>query len=124
MDKENIITIALIVAGLVLLLVIFFTCKSPFQAHSTTMETSEAPKINKDSVVVVYADWCGHCKKFKPDMIKAAEKSDKVVLLNSDSKEGKAFMAENGVTGFPSIVKGGKTLNIPRTEDALIKATK
>ena len=52
----------------------------------------------------------------------AFQKSDKVVLLNSDTPAGKAFMAENGVTGFPSIVKGGKTLNIPRTEDALIKA--
>ena len=86
------------------------------------METTEAPKINKDSVVVVYADWCGHCKSFKPAMIKAAEKSSKIVLLNSDTPEGKKFMAENGVTGFPSVVKGGKTLNIPRTEDALVKA--
>jgi thiol-disulfide isomerase/thioredoxin len=125
MKKDNIITIGLIVLGIVLLVSIFMLCKpkSSFQASTQSKgmtDKSEAPLISKDSVVVVYADWCGHCKNFKPDMEKAARQSSKVVLLNSDTPEGKKFMKENNVNGFPSVVQNGKTLNIPRTADALV----
>jgi thiol:disulfide interchange protein len=125
MDKEKLITLGLIALGILLIIVIFMLCKSSFQASTQTKGTtdkSEAPAVPKDSVVVVYADWCGHCKNFKPEMIKAAEHSKKVVLLNSDTPEGKKFMKENNVTGFPSVVQNGKTLNIPRTADALVAA--
>ena len=127
MKKDNMITIGLIVLGIVLLVSIFMLCKpkSSFQASTQTKgmtDKSEGPPITKDSVVVVYADWCGHCKNFKPDMEKAARQSSKVILLNSDTPEGKKFMKENNVTGFPSVVQNGKTLNIPRTADALVAA--
>ena len=131
MNKDNKITIGLIVVGIVLLIAIFMLCKpkSSFQASTQTKgmtdksEPLPAPwTMTRNSVVVVYADWCGHCKNFKPDMEKAARQSSKVVLLNSDTPEGKKFMKENNVNGFPSIVKGGKMLNIPRTADALVAA--
>jgi thiol-disulfide isomerase/thioredoxin len=125
MNKDNLTTIGLIAIGIILIIAVFMLCKSSFQASTQTKgmsDKSESPKITKDSVVVVYADWCGHCKKFKPEMQKAVEKSNKIVLLNSDTPEGKKFMNENNVNGFPSIVQNGKTLNIPRTSDALVEA--
>ena len=128
MNKDTKITIALAVVGVILLIAIFVTCsgKSKFQASSQTMKTSEKPKtrpITPDSVGVVFAEWCGHCKNFKPEMEKAAAKSPKIVLLDEATPEGKKFVKEYNVKGYPSVLTGsGKPLNVDRTAASLLKA--
>jgi hypothetical protein len=48
--------------------------------------------------------------------------SNKVVLLNSDTPEGKQYMKEHNVQGFPTIMKGNKVLNVPRKGEAIVAA--
>ena len=116
------VTIFLIIIAVVLILVIINLCTSSFQATTQQLKQSSASEkaITNDSVVVVYADWCGHCKSAKPEFNKAAKMSSKVVLLNSDTPEGKTYMKEHNVKGFPTIMKGNEVLNIPRKADAII----
>jgi len=55
-------------------------------------------------VLMVYADWCGHCTAMKPDFI-AVSQSKKAVfgLVNGD--QAKTFAKDNDVTGYPCILK-------------------
>lgn len=56
--------------------------------------------------VMIYADWCGHCKKAKPDFEQLAAQSPLNIgehkvyirLVNGDSEEGKALKVE----GYPT----------------------
>jgi thiol-disulfide isomerase/thioredoxin len=117
-------TILLLVAIFVLLIVIVGLCKSSFQSSTQQIKQTSADEkpIGNDSVVVVYADWCGHCKAAKPEFEKAASMSNKVVLLNSDTPAGKEYIKKNNVKGFPTIVKGNTVLNIPRKAEAIVAA--
>jgi thioredoxin domain-containing protein 5 len=57
--------------------------------------------------VMIYADWCGHCKKAKPDFEALAAQSPLnigehkvyVRMINGESEEGKALKVE----GYPTI---------------------
>ncbi len=56
--------------------------------------------------VMIYADWCGHCKTAKPDFEKMAAESPLDIgshkvymrMVNGDSEEGKALK----VQGYPT----------------------
>ena len=56
--------------------------------------------------VMIYADWCGHCKTAKPDFESLAAKSPLNIgehkvyirMVNGDSEEGKALKVE----GYPT----------------------
>jgi thiol-disulfide isomerase/thioredoxin len=56
--------------------------------------------------VMIYADWCGHCKTAKPDFEKMAAESPLNIgehkvyirMVNGDSDEGKALKVE----GYPT----------------------
>ena len=115
-------TVVLVIAAIVLVFVLLALCKSSFQASSQQVKTTPASEkaITNDSVVIVYADWCGHCKAAKPEFQKAAEMSNKVVLLNSDTPEGKNYMKDHRVQGFPTIMKGNNVLNVPRKAEAIV----
>jgi thiol-disulfide isomerase/thioredoxin len=58
--------------------------------------------------VMLYADWCGHCKKAKPDFEKLAASSPlnigtqkvRVRLVDGETEEAKKFSVE----GFPTFI--------------------
>lgn len=61
-------------------------------------------------VVLYYADWCGHCKAFKPEFDRAAEAARKegldvaFVKVNSDKQaRGSTCLTYKGVSGFPTV---------------------
>lgn len=62
-------------------------------------------------VVMVYADWCGHCQNTKPIYINAAKEADKITkgiqykmgLLNNEGNE--EIVKKLQVTGFPTILR-------------------
>lgn len=65
-------------------------------------------KNDRCAFVLFYADWCGHCKNFKPEYEKFADIAQfiKVYALNSD--DNREFIEKlNGtpaeVTGFPTL---------------------
>ena len=124
MSEVDSMTVVLVIAAIVLVFVILSLCKSSFQSASQQVKTTPASEkaITNDSVVIVHADWCGHCKAAKPEFQKAAQMSNKVVLLNSDTPEGKQYMKEHNVQGFPTIMKGNKVLNVPRKGEAIVAA--
>lgn len=71
--------------------------------------TKEADNIlkNKDlSMLVIYAQWCGHCKKAAPEINKLAEKSKaKIFVIESEDYKG------DKASGYPTIyiVKNSKS---------------
>lgn len=64
---------------------------------------------DKKKVVFVFADWCGHCTRFKPTWEKIEQVSKKTGLfdvqaLNVDDKQNSAFIEEFEVNSFPTIL--------------------
>ena len=67
------------------------------------------------TIILYYADWCGHCKHLKPTYQQLINMSDKlgvtVAAVNSDNSDGllerinkMGEKAEYEVKGFPTIV--------------------
>ena len=74
-----------------------------------TAETfDEEIKKHDLSAVFFYAPWCGHCKRAKPEWIKAEEilKADGIPLfaVNADEAENRPLGSKYGVRGFPTIL--------------------
>ena len=90
---------------------------------------------NDNGIILVHANWCGHCIQFKPEWSKFTakfKKSDNLIVTEIESDSFNKLQSENqdlynriakDVNGFPSIltVKNGKVekyLN-ERTSNAL-----
>lgn len=60
----------------------------------------------KPFIVMVYANWCGHCKNMKPHFRKAAKQfSDKAQFACLDGDKAKQFLKQNNIGGFPIMLK-------------------
>lgn len=99
-------------------------------------------KFCPDHVTVVgfFAEWCGHCKHFKPEYDKAIIEmkdssehmhvfEDRRTMTDSEKKEMQTLMSTLKVTGFPTVIintpnKGLSRYNGERNKDALIKYIK
>jgi protein disulfide-isomerase-like protein len=61
-------------------------------------------------LVLFYADWCGHCKKIKPEWDETAKeinKEDKKMLkvnCGGGSEEEKEIMSKYNIDGYPTII--------------------
>jgi thiol-disulfide isomerase/thioredoxin len=63
-------------------------------------------------LVLFYADWCGHCKKVKPDWETAAssvntKEDKKMIMVNcgEGTDEDQKIMKKYNVDGYPTIIK-------------------
>ena len=66
---------------------------------------------NGKNLVLYYAPWCGHCKKFLPEWKRLEAKGIPGVTLTAvNAVEEKAKAQEAGVKGYPTIIlyKNGK----------------
>ena len=79
-------------------------------------------------LVFAYADWCGHCKSFKPtwEKVKKAKKGKGLEIIELNADKNGAKIQELGVRGFPSVFyikqDGGKVeFNDERNEANLSK---
>ena len=58
------------------------------------------------ALVMYYADWCGHCKRAKPELERARDRYRgpvKVIFMDGDAKENAGLLKQEGVKGFPTI---------------------
>ena len=57
--------------------------------------------------ILFKAEWCGHCKEFKPTwkaLETMYEKNGKIKFVTYDFDKNKKKMEEYGIEGFPSIM--------------------
>lgn len=77
-------------------------------------------------LILAYADWCGHCKKFKPTWNEFKKKYNKVCDIREVNADSDKKVAQNlQIRGYPTIMmlKDGKKINYqgPRTMEDLEK---
>lgn len=74
------------------------------------MYNKKAEKFTDDvkKVYFIYADWCGHCTRFKPEWKKfeeaSAQNNVKAFALNVDDASNTAFIEMNKVSSFPTVI--------------------
>lgn len=106
---------AIFLIGLIIFALIAYKYKN------TKLETTQG-NLNKKQVILYYADWCGHCKQFKPEWEKF-----KKIAKNVTTKEFTCDNNKNGcdkIKGYPTIIilNNGKRIEYEgeRTANALV----
>ena len=58
------------------------------------------------SIIIFYAEWCGHCKRAMPAFKQLKQKyPDRVIMKDSEDPETDKLMEKYDCQGFPSVVK-------------------
>ncbi len=109
------ISIVTVVIILIVILSIFraanLTMGFGFRAHLGNLRTSFSIEGfegagSAPALVMYYADWCGHCKRTKPEMeaAKAAYKGKtQILLLDAEAPENAGLVKQEDIQGFPTI---------------------
>jgi len=66
----------------------------------------EAFDNSQPSFIMYYAEWCGHCKRTKPEFKKLMESYNgpvKLMMVDCEAKENSQLVKEQGIKGFPTI---------------------
>jgi thiol-disulfide isomerase/thioredoxin len=80
-------------------------------------------------LLMVYADWCGHCKNMMPALEEASNVPGTRIARFDGTKDQK-FMQEQGIRGFPTmLLKGSGEGEFPkyngnRDKDSLVAASR
>lgn len=84
-------------------LVVLFIAYKVYVNYSRTEKFSEEKKI-----VFVYADWCGHCTRFKPEWSKVEQeckgRNITTTALNVDDAQNSEFINKYEVNSFPTLL--------------------
>lgn len=128
-QKLLIVLIALLIVWMV------YMCKrktpnAPASSFTTSRFTATgegtSPPINIDSikddtVLIIYAPWCGHCKSSMGEFVKASKQSDNIMLVNSEDPSNMDLLSKYKVQGFPTIMKAsGEKYSGPRKAEAIV----
>lgn len=110
----------IIIVGLLLILIIvlsIFRSASPLlnlgfevSAHIGDLRTSfEIEAFSNDDApafVLFYTNWCGHCKRCKPEFKRLMEEykgNTKVIMIDCEAPENKELVQSQNIKGFPTI---------------------
>ncbi len=59
---------------------------------------------SKTNIILFKADWCGHCKAFKPTWDEIKKKySSKYNIVTFDANKNEDKIGDYGITGYPTI---------------------
>lgn len=108
--------IVMLLLGLIIILSIFrsvspaLTLGFGVNAHIGDLRGSfelETFSNNSEPVFAMYyAEWCGHCKRTKPEFQKLLDNykgNVKILLINAESQENKELVKSQKISGFPTI---------------------
>ena len=110
LNKKMLRPLVLVVCGIIIM---FFLPKmiSSIEGFEVKPAELDSQLSGGKKLVLFYADWCGHCKKFKPvwDEVAGGVNTDgqqKLVKVNvgDSSEESEKIMKDYKVDGFPTIV--------------------
>jgi thiol-disulfide isomerase/thioredoxin len=93
----------------------------------TAQEATEF--LKEGGLLMVYAQWCGHCKNMMPALEEASNAPGTRIARFEAGKEPK-FMAEQAIRGFPTLLTKGTgegefpKFNGGRDTQSLIQAAK
>lgn len=86
-----------------LAIIVIFVVYKAYSNYVRTEKFSEERRI-----VFVYADWCGHCTRFKPEWSKVEQecksRNISTTALNVDDEKNSDFINKYNVTSFPTII--------------------
>lgn len=103
-----------ILVGLVLILVaVFYPRENPLISAGISarlgnlggkIQLEGMENNDKKTLVLFYADWCGHCKRLAPEWASLENSNDTdVQLVKINGDENKELMNKFEVDGFPTI---------------------
>lgn len=77
------------------------------------------------NITLYYAEWCGHCQRFKPEWerLKKTAKDKYPSITVEDYEQGKnpEVMRKAGINGYPTIKVNGKEYNGKRNAEEILK---
>jgi len=134
--KPDYLPMGLVLLVIVLLLVYFFTQSKEGMESGTDVLIAHQASTEK-TLVLFYADWCGHCQRLEPIWEEASKMSKgRMIQRDVGSKEAKgetaaenqALMDKYKIDGFPTILvfQNGKSVPYegPRTVEAFLEKLK
>ena len=111
-SKKNMKALMIITVLLFTILIVRHFFNASIEGFETsTSDFNSTLGTSGKKLVLFYADWCKHCKNFKPTWESVSssintEENKKMISVNvgNNSSESQSLMKEYNVTGFPTIV--------------------
>ena len=118
LNNKNVLKVLLLVCVVVILMLMVRVLHHQHLHHYGQYEFFTTSASNLDSTLkdkkkacFIYADWCGHCKKFKPvwDEVASGVNTDNdqkmiKVDLGQQNSKSEELMNKYNVSGFPTVV--------------------
>lgn len=87
----------------VLFVCLFVSRNTSFVYVRNTENFTSGPESN---FVMYYANWCGHCKKMKPEfekLMSSYKGKVKVMMIDAEADEHKELVDSQNLDGFPTV---------------------
>lgn len=105
MEENYGFLVACIIMLTIFLVIVYLGCTC--SVGKTGKKTVEG--MTQETLIFFYADWCGYCKSFKPEVDKVTTIKVQYVNCTSPGEKEKQMMKEYNVSGFPALFyKSGK----------------